>query len=910
MKYVISAAVVLLAACWGQAAEAGEFRDGFEETFDKRWFIAQGAWEVRDGVLATTGTHSIRKWDHLRSTRLITRYALDRGRVRVRAMLLKGSRTWGKRRPREHDFNKTPRAGVILAMRGGNTDLAVVFGPKEVVVEGRRQNRVRLGRHPMKTKQWYDLEVSWDGKVVTAWVDGTKVGSAACEANTSDGWVGLVSFSDARFDDFRLQGRFKSHYAPMPKGTPKLSAEFTEWRGEAPGKDQAVSPYGTMNIFLRNTGDAPAILESLRLGQTEIAGRRPPKWVAYVRQRPYRIEPGRLGVLEVRLRGIPEKYRALLGKGRKRGANVEVIIRPQNGEAIRTAVSAWGSPTPPAQINFLAFSEDLRTVYAYIEKTSAAPPRRKYHIEEASVDGLPERGRVRLGSDVLADDVVPIEITLPKPLQRGRPTLVTVRFREKFRIGHSLRAFRSQFHIGIDGCFWSRDPGKDVEDAIIADLHNRGFNTTRRLPSDPKRGIHPYQSVGNRLAQHLGREGQNFTEYWTDEVDKQWGNPIENLLGQLRDCYLWYHVGGREYPQPTTWNIMNVLTNGRTQGYLYYPDAVRTSYGWYACNRVTRESHFGRLSGLATSEYRMARRPMRPYFRDHEIFIPVDSRTKKSLYPTDMYQRCVTPKESRWFQYGTLMWGAKSFVHWGYWAAKPRKGAWYDRGDWLNIRAGYGGLRGRREVWGYKIDDYYSKILADAWDAVARVNAEMRTAGPLIARSDVTDYARVTRCTKQKAWKDGPSVSAAALLSGTETMLVVALNMSLDLGGAPIVDKGYGISVPHPPKFPPAAATIEVTLPERLTPKHIFRVSSRGIEPVRPAVRRGRRLIFRLDEIVVSDMLVLTSRDDVYKGCVARMSDMHRRLRAAGVSPEPTREDPVHPLPKAPRLRPKRPTRR
>ena len=344
---------------------------------------------------------------------------------------------------------------------------------------------------------------------------------------------------------------------------------------------------------------------------------------------------------------------------------------------------------------------------------------------------------------------------------------------------------------------------------------------------------------------------------------------------------------------------MNIPRTGVEEGYLNYPDAIRTSYGWYACPRVTDGKSFGRLSGLATSEYRLARRPMRPYLRDCETFIPLDEKTKRSLPPTPMYQRCATPKEARWIQFGTLMWGAKSLTQCGYWAGSPRKGTWFDKKNFpLHIRAGLGGLGGREEVFGYRIHKYYHDILKDVWDECGRINAELATVGPLIARSDVTRYARVVECTKQKAWKGGKSVEAAALVSGLDTIVLVVLNMSLDWSELK-VPKAYGISAPQPPNFPPASATIALTLPPWLEARHIFRVNSQHIEAVKPAEHTGSKLIFKLPRILVSDLIVLTSRDEVYERCRSTLRDMQQRLRAGGISLKPTEKDPVRRLPEA-----------
>ena len=895
---ILALTIVLL-----PTAAAGQFSDGFETPIARRWFTSDGKWQVRRGVLEATGPDSLRRWDNIRNAQLLTHFALRRGKIRLRAMARTGPDVWKNPKCK---FNSFIRLGVILGLRDGEAGPAVVFDESVCRLESDGRSKTKLGPCRIVPNQWHDLEVAFDGSTVTARLDGKKIGSAPCRISSVAGTVGLITYGDAAFDDVRITGDVHSRYAPQPAGGAKLAEEFVEWRPARPDRKTGRTEQGSLHVYVRNTGSAPAILRNISLdkadkpGKTRITPRSAPPWVSYVRQNPHRIAPGQLGQVEIRMRGIPEAMAPAAKTRPKRGVPMELVILPTKGTGAWLTVNLWGATPAAARVNFLAFSEDLKTVYAYVQKTPGTARGKALRIAGAAVNGVSDGANVRVGRDSLAGGVVPIRIDLPKPLVAARPTVVTVRFANGLRIGHCLRAFPSRFLIGVDG--WADARGarsKKDWDAIAADLHNHCVNTVGNIGVWNQWPQWRYHSLDNKLRHHLPYDRKKLIELWVDEVDKPWGRPIHKLLPPWVDAEAWYYAQGKQYPHFISWNVMNIPRTGVEEGYLNYPDAIRTSYGWYACPRVTSGKSFGRLSGLATSEYRLARRPMRPYLRDCETFIPLDERTKRSLPPTDMYQRCATPKEARWIQFGTLIWGAKSLTQCGYWSAAPRTRAWFNKTSFpLHIRAGLGGLAGRKEVFGYRIDKYYHDILNDVWDECGRINAELATVGPLIARSDVTRYARVVECTKQKAWKGGKSVEVAALVSGLDTIVLVVLNMSLDFRELK-VPTAYGISAPRPPNFPPASATVALTLPTWLEDPRIFRISSAGVEAVRPAQRTGRKLIFKLPRVLVSDLIILTASDDVYQRCQTTLKTMQQRLRAAGISLNPTEKDPARPIPRA-----------
>ena len=104
---------------------------------------------------------------------------------------------------------------------------------------------------------------------------------------------------------------------------------------------------------------------------------------------------------------------------------------------------------------------------------------------------------------------------------------------------------------------------------------------------------------------------------------------------------------------------------------------------------------------------------------------------------------------------------------------------WFFRAPVLMYRVGLGGLAGNR-AGPYVVPDKVVRMLADVWAEVGRINVELRTIGPLVARSDVTELARVASVEPARDPTGRPAAAAAALLCGADTLVVLVLNHNLN----------------------------------------------------------------------------------------------------------------------------------
>ena len=230
--------------------------------------------------------------------------------------------------------------------------------------------------------------------------------------------------------------------------------------------------------------------------------------------------------------------------------------------------------------------------------------------------------------------------------------------------------------------------------------------------------------------------------------------------------------------------------------------------------------------------------------------------------------------------FGTLMLGAKSIAHWGYWA-EPAPG-FYSVKEPM-IRLGLGGAAGNR-IGPYVLPDRVAAMLKDTWDEIGRVNAELRTIGPLVARSDVSLIARLTRVEPATDRNGNPAVEASALVSGLDTVIVLVLNRNIDTTEAAPPHRST-LRNPNPPTYPPAKVSVEVKVPDWLDPQHVFSVDHEAIEELSPA-RAGNTLRLAVPRLEVSNIFVITSSDVVRESCLARHAEM-RKLLAKMATHEP-----------------------
>lgn len=427
--------LVLSAGVAHRAAGAATWTDDFDDGDFEGWFVASGTWEVVDGVLHQTetgwGRHSI-----------LLRKRLDSGTISLRAMATAKA---GDRAP--FDWGSF---GVILKFRRAQGATKVRLGSYGGARLDGPPKDVPLCPFSPEIGRWYAVKVELTAEKVVLWIDGQRVGETETEIAAEDGYVGLYSESQAAFDDFAIDGEWADAAVahPLAKGAPQYQLVWANWRPERADPMLTIPLTGSIYLYVENTGDGHGAIESATVLGRPAMGEDKPDWIAFVRQRPVFLAPGKLGQIEIRLRGFPEQLgmRVLAKPDEK--LPCRVTASPVKGEAIATEVPLGGA-YEPIQINFFAFSEDLSRMYAYLQNNQAVYGRdgSAYAISRVCVDGVDVTADTRFGSRVLGSEVVPIEITLPRPFLKGEAAVLLVETEEGLMTGHQLRAFPSEFNI-------------------------------------------------------------------------------------------------------------------------------------------------------------------------------------------------------------------------------------------------------------------------------------------------------------------------------------------------------------------------------------------------------------------------------------------------------------------------------
>ena len=841
--------ITILIASSSFAANA--FKEDFSDKDIRGWVAVSGNWVVADGQL-------VQKENGWGRYMILPPVRLEAGTIRARMRVDRCAPPSG------------PSFGFVLRHPGEKTYTALRIGAYGHTQLMQPVKDTRFHDFKPKVGQFYDVKAELAGDTVTLSIDGKAFGSAKMAEPDAPGTIGFYTECEATFDDLEVTGTWRGLGEKKARtGTPRLEVQFAEWQPVNMDTAVSLSVSGAVQVYFRNVGTGSAVLDHVMVMGKKVDRIDAPSWVVYARQRPMEVKPGASGQLELRLNGLPKSVGLQLVENAAGPVTIPIVIAPQGGEPVRAVVDI----TRPSllQVNFMGFSPDLRTIYVYVQNNAAVLRGEEKHVRITglAVDGTDVMASSRLGATTVFRDVVPVEITLPKPLAKGHPVRVVLTTAEGIRTGHVLRAFPSKFNILV-----STNHSQARKD-YMEDIYNHCATAINYF------GLYPDQferfgfdvipmSGSNPLANAKAFQNSPIEGIWMDEVDKSAkGYSIRGLLRSIEDTEEHLESKGELLPL-LAFNLVRP-TQAATSGHLMLPDAVMHSYGRFMCPNVNKG--FGRLATLHSREYRQARRPFWPYFRDSEIAVPCDPVKKIMLPRHKAFQRCLTPKEQRWLTYGNLIQGAKSTAHWGYWARPMSK--FYFMWTQSVLRLGLGAPASGR-VGPYVLEPAVAKMLEDVWAEHGRINAELRVIGPLVAISDVSYLARITEVTPAKDKYGEPAAEAAALVSGLDTMIVVALNHNIDAGKSPFKPSG-AVSNPNPPRYDPVAATVEVRVPAWLKPKYIFSVSHEEIASVSPQ-RTGDRLRFAIPKLEVSKLYVITSSDNVKRECLARHSEMKKRL--------------------------------
>ena len=745
----------------------------------------------------------------------------------------------------------------------------VCFGRRDrcVLYEGRRPKGPDFGRFRPEVGRPCDIAVRVDAGRLTVSVDGQVVGEAVDADAGRVGQVGLLANVLTRFDHFSVSPWVPYESAPAPRvtGTPRPTLLQALYRPDDALGIEAFPIHGTLSLFFRNDGDGPARLATLRLDGAPLHAGSAPRHVVWSRQQPWAVEAGAVGEIQVRLRSMPTPRVLAMFAGDASRARATVSFSHVNGAPIDTEIACTPS-LPPVQINFVAFDEDLTTLYVYVQNNARlyddVPGAPTYRIRSVHVNGRDVTGRSRIPDAVVADDVVPLIVGLEQPLPERHEVMVSVATAEGAVAPICVRAFPSRLILQMT------QNGGPARADMMQDIWHHGFNAVHFSTRRPEwaaqaralglwHGIYGGHCVDDVLTLDRPEYGTT-VGLWLDEVDK--ATPDYNFMA-LDWMAAYLRVQGRRPPLH-----YNGLVQSRTAGAFDY--SVLTDAICRAQQATDlKEPETGRANVLRYMEHRQTRRPSLPYYRDAEIPVPFCPLTRRVFDPAPSRRRCLAPREARFLQYANFLQGAKGAYHWAY-TDHPRDGFYEVHTPVLRLGNG-GGVT--PNVMDYAIPEHVRAMLGRAWDEIGRINIEMASVGHLVATGDVCYRARVVQATPPTGRGGAASVEVAATLAGDHSLVVFVLNHNFTY--RPKSDA-------RPSTFEPVDVTVGVRVPAWMDVQRVLRVTHASVTPLE-ARRDGPQWQFRFPALDVSELVVLTADPDV--ATAVRRVHAERAQRFAGV---------------------------
>jgi hypothetical protein len=346
------------------------------------------------------------------------------------------------------DVAQFASSGLVIKSIGDNV-LRLRFGAYDTVqlkgvVGGKEIEQVKP--FPVKINRGYRLKVVLKEGRLTIWIDDKKYFDLNCPISTEPGKTGLYCESPSWFDNYKVTGVVVDPFSKEALvGTPKLEPVSVRFRADLPRKQELFSTHGAIELYVRNVGDCPAELESISLNGRliEVEGQRDP--VAWYEQRPIRINPGEVGLVLMRMRGLPEKMGDIVMRDPSARPAFYVTANWNNGASRKFKVPFNGQ-VEPFQVNFMSFSQDLKSMWVYLQNNDWIHNDKKVPIKlrKVLVNGKDVTSRTVFGEKTLTDNIVPLAIKLDEPLPLRRDVTVLVQSLDGRWTGHNLRAISSR----------------------------------------------------------------------------------------------------------------------------------------------------------------------------------------------------------------------------------------------------------------------------------------------------------------------------------------------------------------------------------------------------------------------------------------------------------------------------------
>ena len=224
--------------------------------------------------------------------------------------------------------------------------------------------------------------------------------------------------------------------------------------------------------------------------------------------------------------------------------------------------------------------------------------------------------------------------------------------------------------------------------------------------------------------------------------------------------------------------------------------------------------------------------------------------------------------------YGCLMQGAKGILHWGYGVNKLNPDSWFGK-EHHALRISMGGLPGNM-AYGYRIPNHIVSNLKAVWNEIGRINAELQTIGSLVAISDISNLAKITKVSPEigSGFTGKRSAEVASLICGTDSLILIILNMNLNTHWKEKRKQDERII-----SYEPVDVTVEVKVPPWLKPEDIFSVDYRKLKRIE-VKKRNNNIELHFPKLAVSQIVVITQDKTLYLKMEKTLKEMQQRLKA------------------------------
>jgi hypothetical protein len=455
--------------------------------------------------------------------------------------------------------------GVLIKYDGPMHDLYVRFGAYDNITMA----NLSLGAFIPVVGRSYQIDVTVNGDQIGISLDGAPLsGSPFTVPNMAgqEGRVGLYCESPASFDNFTVNGIQPRPHA-MPRvitGTSDLSLEFATYRGDIPADNEAFSVHGTLYAYVRNNGTGPAVIDNVLYAGEDADTLVAKGLLDYTFMRPQFINPGEVGEVSLRIKGFSRAQTLALMKEPTLELMESLTIIPSTGQPLKTAVPVGIKPHP-IQINYMAFSEDLKTIYVYLQNNRRIYEGTggQYTIKKVQVNGQDVTSSTTFGSSAIYDQVIPLKIDLATPLHDGWYTVVTVETFEGESCGHTLRAVPSEIVICVPVFVPEKPPTLNLltHEEATADIYNHCATSTMWVEHDAAKnaGLDMQEMAGWRTPMtpgvYLNQMDSLYPDFigvWLDEVDK---SVPPQVLPSWQNVDYFFVRDGSGYP-PLMLNVM------------------------------------------------------------------------------------------------------------------------------------------------------------------------------------------------------------------------------------------------------------------------------------------------------------------------------------------------------------------